>query len=229
MSAEFGLGTLAHGTLRVSRDGALRRTGSSSDANVSSSGAGLAEVLISLALAGLAASWAAPEIAALRRGAALRAAAQGLGTEVRALRQEAAALSRYQALAFEQRDGRWMLQRLADGNRNGVRAAEVASGVDRRVGPPVDLQQRWGAVRPGLPGTALPRVPPARGALLPRGDPLQLSGTDRVSCAPDGSCTGGTIYLIAGGDEVAAVVVYGPTGRVRLWRFAPEVGTWMRY
>jgi hypothetical protein len=187
------------------------------------------EALVVLALAAAGAVWAAPVVAAHWRRAAVRAAVFDLAGQVRRVRQEAAARARYQALGFERLAGRWTVQRYVDGNRNGVRAAEIRSGVDARDGPRLDLEARWQRVRPGLPGRSLPRIPPAGGALPPGADPLQLSGTDRISCAPDGSCTGGTIYLLAEGGEVGAVVVYGPTGRVRAWRFAAEEGRWIRY
>lgn len=181
------------------------------------------------ALLGLGVSWAAPVVAGQWRRAALRGAAFDLASQIRRLRHEAAAQTRMQALAFDRRGGRWMVRRYADGNRNGVRAVEMASGVDPAVGPAIDLGGRWSAVGPGLASAPVPRIPPARGALMPGSDPLQLSGTDRVSCSPDGGCTGGTIYLRAGSDQLAAVVIYGGSGRVRVWRFAPREWRWSLY
>jgi hypothetical protein len=182
-----------------------------------------------LALAGLAASAAAPALAAQRRALELRAAANDLASLVRRARHEAAARTRVQALVFERRGGRWIVTPHEDGNRNGIRGADLESGADPARGKAIDLVARWGRARPGLPPVAVPRIPPARGALAPGADPLQLSGTDRISCHPDGSCTPGSIYLTAGGEEASAVVVYGGTGRVRTWRYVPREARWIRY
>ncbi len=189
----------------------------------------LPELLVVVALAAMMLGLAAP--AALRQWqrAALRAAAFDLAGQVRQLRHRAIARTRYEALRFALVNGRWTAQRLVDGNRNGIRAVDLARGVDTLLGPKIDLQQRWSGVRPALPRHRLPRIPPSRGFLEPGSDPIRLSGTDRISCAPSGSCTGGSIYLSAGGQDVAAVVIFGVTGRVRVWRFEPETTTWIRY
>ncbi|MCZ6779504.1 MAG: prepilin-type N-terminal cleavage/methylation domain-containing protein [Acidobacteria bacterium] len=189
----------------------------------------LAELLVVVTLLGLVVAWGTPTMATLWRRTALRAAAHDLAGLVRRLRHEAVAHERYEAWVFSLLGGRWQMQRIADGNRNGVRSADMRLGVDRAIGPAVDLAQRWPRVRLSLPEFPLPRIPPSRGVLEPGSDPVRLSGTDRISCAPNGSCSGGTLYLNAGGREVAAVVVYGITGRVRLWRYEPETSKWIRY
>jgi type II secretory pathway pseudopilin PulG len=192
-------------------------------------GASLPELAAVLALAGIVAAFAAPALAAQLRALSLRAAADDLASLVRRARHEAAARTRVQALVFRSRRERWIVTRHEDGNRNGVRAEDLESGADPSRGASIDLTERWGRARPGLPSFPVPRIPPARGALLPGADPLQLSGTDRISCYPDGSCTPGSVYLTAGGAEAAAVVIYGGTGRVRTWRYVPREGRWTRY
>jgi prepilin-type N-terminal cleavage/methylation domain-containing protein len=192
-------------------------------------GVTLPELAAALALAGIVAAFAAPALAAQWRALSLRAAVDDLASLVRRARHEAAARTRVQALLFQNRRGRWFVTRYEDGNRNGVRGADLEIGADPARGGPIDLVERWGCVRPGLPPTPVPRIPPARGALLPGADPLQLSGTDRISCYPDGTCTPGSIYLTAGGAEAAAVVIYGGTGRVRTWRYVPREVRWTRY
>lgn len=189
----------------------------------------LAEILVVVTLMALVVAWGTPAMAALWRRAALRAAAHDLAGLVRRLRHEAAAHARYEAWVFSHLDGRWQMQRIADGNGNGVRSTDMRLGVDRAIGAAVDLSQRWSRAGLSLPAFPLPRIPPSRGVLEPGSDPVRLSGTDRISCAPNGSCSGGTFYLNAGGREVAAVVVYGITGRVRIWRYEPETSEWMRY
>ncbi len=192
-------------------------------------GVTLAEILVVMALVALAVTWGTPAMAAMWRRAALRAAAQDLAGLFRRLRHEAVAHARYEAWVFNHVDGRWQMQRIADGNGNGVRSTDMRLGVDRAIGTAIDLSQRWNRASLSLPAFPVPRIPPSRGVLEPESDPVRLSGTDRISCAPNGSCSGGTLYLCAGGREVAAVVVYGITGRVRLWRYEPDTSKWVRY
>jgi hypothetical protein len=100
-----------------------------------------------------------------------------------------------------------------DGNNNGVRSADIAAGVDRRIAPPRQLTTGSGEVRVGInPGT--PRIPPDRGT-LDTADPIQFGNANMLSFSPLGGATPGTFYL-AGPAAQAAVRVTPATARVRL-------------
>jgi hypothetical protein len=101
-----------------------------------------------------------------------------------------------------------------DGNANGVRAQEIASGIDREVRTPVRLEDLF-------PGVAIALPPGAEGAAL------QLGGTDLLSFTPSGTSTSGSIHLLGRDGSQFAVRVLGVTGRVRLLRFDPGTGAWV--
>jgi Tfp pilus assembly major pilin PilA len=100
-----------------------------------------------------------------------------------------------------------------DGNRNGVLSAEIASGTDRRIAGPLELNAGASDVRVGInPG--VPAIPPDSGVLDPS-DPIRFGASNMVSFSPLGTATPGTFYL-AGEGLQGAVRVTGGSARVRL-------------
>ena len=123
----------------------------------------------------------------------------------------------YTGIRFERlEDGRVFYSVYSDGNGNGVRSADIASGVDTRIAGPYPLSGGAPSVRVGInPG--VPNMPPATGELS--GDPVRFGVSDILSFSPLGTATPGTFYL-AGDSAQAAVRVNGGSARVRLmlWR-----------
>jgi hypothetical protein len=126
-------------------------------------------------------------------------------------------LNVYTAIRFEREgDGRASYSVYADGNSNGVRSADIAAGVDRRIAGPLPLSGGAPGVHVGInPG--VPKLPPESGLLS--GDPIRFGPSDILSFSPLGTATPGTFYL-AGDSAQAAVRVNGGSARVRLmlWR-----------
>lgn len=123
----------------------------------------------------------------------------------------------YTGIRFERlEDGRVFYSVYSDGNANGVRSADIASGVDSRIAGPYPLSGGAPSVRVGInPG--VPNMPPASGELS--GDPVRFGVSDILSFSPLGTATPGSFYL-AGDSAQAAVRVNGGSARVRLmlWR-----------
>lgn len=100
-----------------------------------------------------------------------------------------------------------------DGNGNGVLAADIRSGVDRRIEGPSRLDA-------GAPGVSVairpktPAIPPDSGTLS-TADPIRFGRGEMLSFSPLGTATPGTFYL-AGETMQAAVRVTGATARVRI-------------
>jgi prepilin-type N-terminal cleavage/methylation domain-containing protein len=118
----------------------------------------------------------------------------------------------YTAIRFERAGDRMFYSVYADGNRNGVRSAEILTGVDVRVAGPFALHGNAPGVRVGMnPG--VPEIPPDSGFLT--GDPIRFGSSDILSFSPLGTATPGTFYL-AGEGVQAAVRVVPATARVRL-------------
>jgi hypothetical protein len=124
----------------------------------------------------------------------------------------------YTAIRFERHADEVRYAVYRDGDHDGVRSDDIASGRDELVAGPFPLGT-GPTVRVGiLRGT--PAIPPERGLLS--GDPVRFGRSDILSFSPLGTATPGTFYLMGDGAQ-AAVRVTGGTARVRLmiWR-----GTW---
>ena len=182
---------------------------------------------MTLALAALVMAAALPALGSLLGRRSLDAAAAALAGEIARARQEAITRGRHVGLAFEATPGGGRFAVYIDGGKPGIRGVEIASGLDRLVRGPIDLTASFEGVRLGIPGPgSVPRVPPARGVLQPGDDPVQFGNTDIVSFSPQGESTSGAVYLTDRRGGLRAVVVYGRTGRIRVWTFVPEVHRW---
>lgn len=111
-----------------------------------------------------------------------------------------------------------------DGNGNGVRAADIRSGVDTPVETETSLGDRFAGVRFELSAAV-----PAIGNSTPAGagaDPVNLGGSDILSLTPLGTATSGTLYLRSREGHQAAVRVLGATARVQIQQFDFQTGRW---
>lgn len=97
-----------------------------------------------------------------------------------------------------------------DGNANGLRTAEVVSGVDPELAP----ARRIGELFPGV------RV--AEGEQ----EGVRLGGTRLLTFSPLGTATSGSLYLTGRDGSRYAVRIAGGTARVRTERFNPSSGVW---
>lgn len=176
-------------------------------------GVSLVEALVVLALVSFLAALAAPSLRAYSVEAHLLGAGREFKSEFLKARSMAVRSGVYTAIRFEP-DGRGFSYSVyADGNGNGVRAVEIASGVDRRIGGPLPLDAHAPGVRVGInEGVS---APPPDSGILDTEDPIRFGRSNMLSFSPLGTATPGTFYL-AGEGVQAAVRVTGPSARVRL-------------
>lgn len=187
-------------------------------------GHSLVEVLLALALLGMLTTFAAPAFGdALARARAM-AAAREMAGEMARLRAEAIATHRRVALRFVPVGARIVFTPYADGDGDGVGAADIAAGVDPPIGQERDLPTLFEGADFGLLDQAIPGIPPSGTPLVPGSDPVRFGASDIVTFTPQGTATSGTLYVSDGRDTVFAVVLYGRTGRIRTWRF--DRGAW---
>ena len=173
-----------------------------------------AELATVLALAGTLVATAA---ASMRHLSAVVAVRSGAG-EVRSMLYRARAFAitraRYVGVKFRKNGDRYEWTLYGDGNRNGIRTAEITKGIDR----PIGIAIPWGRkdVRPGImTGTAVPD-PGSLGRKLDRvDDPIRFNASDICSFSPLGESTPGSIYLWDGHDRMAVVRVLGRAAKVR--------------
>ncbi|PYT38270.1 MAG: hypothetical protein DMF52_00015 [Acidobacteria bacterium] len=166
-------------------------------------------------------------VAALSRGR-VAAAARELAQEMARLRSEAIVSRRNAAMRLTWSQGRYVYAFFADGDGDGVRAEDIASGRDVLLGSPRDLTSRYEGVDFGLLDVPIPQVPPNPGTLPPSSDPVRFGRSDIITFTPHGTSSSGTLYVSDGTSAVAAVVLFGGTGRIRIWRFDRQRWIWTR-
>jgi hypothetical protein len=131
------------------------------------------------------------------------------------------------ALKFRNDGGRYEWSLYRDGNGNGVRTSEIASGVDRSLG----LALPWlrGDVRPGILRDSPVPDPATPGRLLDRlDDPIRFNNSDLCSFSPVGESTPGSIYLWDGRDRMAVVRVFGRTAKIHTLYYLRGEKSWRR-
>jgi prepilin-type N-terminal cleavage/methylation domain-containing protein len=183
-------------------------------------GYSLIELLLVVALATVLAGVAVP----LTRGTVeeLRAAgaARHLAAIVADARLDAIRRSSSVGLRFETLGDDYRFRAYVDGNGNGLRTAEITSGIDRPLAGAERLSDEFPGVTLGL----LAGVPDLDGSTASL-DGVRIGSAKILSVSPDGSCTGGTLY-IRGVRSQYAVRILGATGRARLFRFDRGSGVW---
>jgi len=177
----------------------------------------LVEVLVALAIVLSMAAVAAPAFRAMFADAHVLGAGRQFKSQFRLAYSTAIRSGVYTAIRFERRDdGTVWYAVYQDGDQDGVRSADIASGRDTLLSGPFPLTG-------GAPGVSvainpgIPALPPETGMLS--GDPVRFGSSDILSFSPYGTATPGTFYL-AGDASQAAVRVTGGSARVRLmvWR-----------
>jgi hypothetical protein len=116
-----------------------------------------------------------------------------------------------------------------DGNGNGLRTDEIADGTDPTLSGPQRLERAAAGVVLGFPDAGpVPRIPPADGWIDDLDDPVRIGGAKLLSFSPLGSSSTGTLYVTDGRLRLYAIVVYGRTARIRVWRYLVTRGRWTR-
>lgn len=190
-------------------------------------GFGLVEILAVLAVGALAAAVAFPALAEARARAAASAGAHELAILLAAQRFKSAALGTTHGLFFDRDERGWYWYEVQDGNGNGLRTSEVRDGTDPRLAGPERLESSAAGAALGLPPTGpFPEIPPRRGWIDPSGDPIRFGASNLISFGPLGTASSGRIYVTDGRSELRAVVVFGGSGRIRVWRYDAGSETW---
>lgn len=188
------------------------------------SGFSILELVMGLAIALVIASLAVGSLAAFRSEARALGGARFLAARVREERVAAIRRGAAGGLFFTRRGRGYVLQRVVDGNGNGLRADEVARGVDAAIDPPLSLPAHAPGVDFGLRYT-VPAVDGDGGGLAAGADPVRIGGRF-LSFGTSGAGSSGTLYLVTDDGRQLAVRVFGPTGRVRVFEFLPGEAQW---
>jgi prepilin-type N-terminal cleavage/methylation domain-containing protein len=190
-------------------------------------GFSLAELMAALAIAAILLLIALPTIASMRIESRVAAGARELAMTFHALRWQSVATNKNHGLLFDRSENGWIWFVVQDGNGNGLRTAELRTGVDITLSGPHRIEESDGLIGLGFPPAAsLPSIPPRRGAIGKLDDPVKFGRSNLVSFSPLGSSSSGTLYLTDGRYKLYAVVLFGPTARVRVWRFDIREREW---
>ena len=182
----------------------------------------LIEVLFAAAVATVLAGVALPLTGSAIDELRTLAAARYLAGRIVHGRMEAITRSTSVALRFEPSSPDYAFAPYADGNGNGVRAADIYRGVDPPVGVPHQLGDNFAGVRFGL----LPGVPDVDGVADGNTEGVRIGTARILTMSPNGTATSGTLYL-QGRRAQYAVRVLGATGRTRILKYHTGAGTWI--
>jgi prepilin-type N-terminal cleavage/methylation domain-containing protein len=192
-----------------------------------SNGYSLVELLVVLALIALSIAAAVPSLAYLRSEGRAAAGARFLATSLSATRWKAVSKHRAFGLFFERTGDEWVWWEVEDGNGNDLRTAEIRGGIDTIRSGPHRLHERVLGAKLGFPPVGpIPAIPPASGNLTSSADPVRFGASDVISFHPTGSGSSGTLYVTDGERGLFAVVLYGPTARLRVWRYSAGERRW---
>jgi prepilin-type N-terminal cleavage/methylation domain-containing protein len=181
------------------------------------------ELLFTIAIAGTLAAIAVPQglrtLDDFRTRSAARYLAQRLGDARLAAIKRSAALG----LRFEPSVPDFRISTVVDGNRNGLRTADIVNGIDRTVTEPEMLAVKFTGVTFGI----VEGVPDADGQPAAGSDGVRVGLSRLLTMNPDGTSSSGTVYVRGRDRSQYAVRVLGATGRVRVLKYDCVRGRWI--
>ena len=184
-------------------------------------GASLLEVLIVLALIGIFVLAASADLSGAVRRKDFELFAREITVLMERCRWKAMNERRYAGIVFGYRNGIYQASMHADSNGNGIRTAEVNTGIDPLVERPVELSRSADDIRAGILNATIPQVPPRLGFIPQPDDPIKFGSSNIASFSPMGDSSSGTLYLeCASQKQMYAIVIYGATARMNVWRFS---------
>jgi type II secretory pathway pseudopilin PulG len=187
----------------------------------------VAELVVVMAMLASVAAFGVPPLLSMAGDLRLRLAAAEMVGALRSARAFAVRRSANVAVKFRTAtDGTVTYALYRDGNGNGVLNRDIDSGADPEVAPPKRLEQLGRGVGFGFPPGPRPRDPGSPDRLLANtGDPIRFNSSDLASFGPLGTSTPGSLYLTDGRSRLAAVRLFGTTGKVKVivYDFAEQV------
>ena len=138
-------------------------------------------------------------------------------------RMEAVMRSAEVAMRFNLTPDGYSFAVFLDGNGNGVRARDIRSGLDGRIGAEERLFDQFTGVDFG----AIPDLPAIdAGGTPPGNDPIRLGASGLASFSARGTASTGTVYIRSRRHAQYAVRVFGDTGKTRMVKFDRRTRRW---
>jgi len=186
------------------------------------SGYSLVELIVCLAISLMLAGLAAPAVLGARDIVRAASAGDHLAAILQRARTEALKRNSHVAVRFEADGSSSRYALYVDGNGDGVRTAQIASGLDHQLQASESVEQHF----PGVGFGMADGVPTVDGEGTGDGDPIRVGRSRMISFSPAGTCTPGTVYLLGRGRQQLAVRVLGSTGRIRTLQFNFAAAAW---
>jgi prepilin-type N-terminal cleavage/methylation domain-containing protein len=164
----------------------------------------LPEAMVTVAILGMLVAIVLPALDRMIRRAALRSAALTVFEKLRITQEDARLLATERGVKFDQVDGEWRYAVYEDGNGDGVRNKDIASGKDILIEGPRPIFPPKTFARIGL----VPAIPdPDTGKPMSVGaSAVQFNSSTICSFAVTGDGTPGSIYFTNGREDEAAMV-----------------------
>ena len=190
---------------------------------VSSSGVSLLEVIFVSGVVATLGGIAVPQTLVALDDIRAAGAARYLSGRLQRARIEAVMRSADVAIRFTPTAAGYSYAMFVDGNRNGVRSADITRNVDRQL----LFSERLSDQFPGVDFGALPNLPPVDpGGTAPGTDPVRLGSSNMATFSANGTSSTGTLYIRGRGTSQYAVRIFGETGKTRMLKFEPRTGRW---
>jgi type II secretory pathway pseudopilin PulG len=181
------------------------------------------ELLFTVAITGTLTAIAVPQGLRTLDDFRTRSAARYLAARLADARIRAVKRSYAIGLRFQPASPDYLITTVADGNRNGIRTAELQRGVDRTLSEADAIGWHFAGVTFGI----LDNVPDADGQPANGTDGIRVGVSRLLSMAPDGSSSSGTLYLHGLARSQYAVRVLGATARVRILKYDQGRRRWV--
>ena len=191
-----------------------------------SSGYSLAELAFVMGLIVTLTGIAIPQTLATLDDLRAVGATRYISTRLQRARAEAVMRSANVAMQFvpvDDHGGGYAFAVYVDGNRNGIRRRDIASGIDRRLG----AVERLGDSFSGVEFGTIPSLPPVDAAAgSPGDDPIRLGPSGLATFTALGTATPGSLYIRSRRGTQYAVRIFGTTGKTRMLRFNAGTRQW---
>ena len=193
------------------------------DPGASPFGYSLLELLFTMSVIGTVAAFAVPGVLASIDDQRAAGAARYVSARLQRARMEAVARSASVALRFVETSDGYAFGAYVDGNRNGVRTAEIQHGIDRELMP----LERLTSLFVGVDFGVLPGLPPVEPGSPPPGtDPIKLGTSNLVTFVAVGTSSSGSLYIRGRRGVQYVVRIFGQTGKTRVLKFDPGARRW---
>jgi type II secretory pathway pseudopilin PulG len=189
----------------------------------SRSGYTFVELLFVLGTVATLSSVAVPQVLAGLDDFRTAGAARHISARLQRARMDAVMRSADVGLQVTSAGGGYSYAVYVDGNRNGVRAADIQQGTDKRLVPPERVPDQF----PGVEFGAIPGLPAVdSGGTPPGSDPIRLGSSNMATFAASGTSSSGSLYIRGRRNAQYVVRIYGQTGKTRILKFDARSWQW---